>query len=311
MSQDHISNLIPSQMTEEAAPLTPALVAMPQIAAAPSAPQSGITDGGQSALTPDRYWRLFTDPGLTPPVHASQVVTTEAFLGLTHQVQALTEMIQAIVPYIPQLTQATTPHRSEPQRGPTNQEGSREPPAPTQPGPIEPSPPETRSETPSIVLEKSTAPHLRIEHPSQDQHTLPSDSTNSFKLQLRRVNEHLDEVQKEVTKSKEEAVESSKHKSPFAPEIRDKPVMTIFRLPVLESYDGSSNPTEHVAAFRVQMALHDSELEQNFLANSRPKPTAASLLNIAQGREEPLAQFVHKFTTESRAIPDAHPSLVI
>ncbi|RZS11563.1 hypothetical protein BHM03_00042901 [Ensete ventricosum] len=268
MSQDRISNLIPSQMTKEAAPPTPAHVAMPQIAAAPSAPQSGITDGGQSALTPDRYWRLFTDPGLTPLVHASQVVTTEAFLGLAHQVQALTGMIQAIVPYIPQLAQATAPPRPEPQRGPTNQEGSREPPAPARPGPTEPSPPETRSETPSI---------------------------------LRRVNEHLDEVQKEVTKSKEEAAESSKHKSPFAPEIRDKPVLTNFRLPVLESYDGSSDPTEHLAR----------ELEQNFLANARPKPMAASLLNIAQGREEPLAQFVHKFATESRAIPDAHPSLVI
>ncbi|RWW29225.1 hypothetical protein GW17_00006275 [Ensete ventricosum] len=151
MSQDRILNLIPSRMAKEAAPPTPAPVAMPLIAVAPSAPQPGITDEGLSALTPDRYWRLFTDPGLTPPVHASQVVTTEAFLGLTHQ--------------------------------------------------------------------------------------------------LRRVNERLDEVQKEVTKSKEEAAESSKHKSPFAPEIRDKPVPANFRLPVLELYYGSSNPIEHVVAF--------------------------------------------------------------
>ncbi|RWW84950.1 hypothetical protein BHE74_00006418 [Ensete ventricosum] len=103
MSQDRILNLIPSRMAKEAAPPTPAPVAMPLIAVAPSAPQPGITDEGLSALTPDRYWRLFTDPGLTPPVHASQVVTTEAFLGLAHQVQALTGMIQAIVLYIPQL----------------------------------------------------------------------------------------------------------------------------------------------------------------------------------------------------------------
>ncbi|RRT61893.1 hypothetical protein B296_00016248 [Ensete ventricosum] len=53
------------------------------------------------------------------------------------------------------------------------------------------------------------------------------------------------------------------------------------------------------------------ELEQNFLANARPKSTAASLLGIAQGREEPLAQFVNRFAIESQAIPDAHPSLVI
>ncbi|RZS13119.1 hypothetical protein BHM03_00044649 [Ensete ventricosum] len=209
---------------------------MPQIATAPSAPQPGITDGGQSALTLDRYWWLFTDPGLTPPVHASQV----------------------IVPYIPQLAQATAPPRSEPQRAPTNQEGSREPPVLVRPGPIEPGPPKTRSETPSIIPKKSAAPHLGIEHPHQDQDTLSSDSTNSFQVQLRRINERLNEVQKEVTKSKEEAAESSKHKSPFAPEIREKPVPANFRLPVLESYDGSSDPIEHVAAFRAQMALYDS-----------------------------------------------------
>ncbi|RRT54646.1 hypothetical protein B296_00025732 [Ensete ventricosum] len=71
MSQDRISNLFPSRVTEEAVPPTPAPVAMLQIAAAPSAPQPRTTDGGQSTLTPDRYWRLFTDPGLTPSVHTS------------------------------------------------------------------------------------------------------------------------------------------------------------------------------------------------------------------------------------------------
>ncbi|RZR71360.1 hypothetical protein BHM03_00004838 [Ensete ventricosum] len=120
MSQDRISNLFPSRVTEEAVPPTPNPVAMPQIATAPSTPQPRPTDGGQSTLTPDRYWRLFIDPGLTPPGHTSQVVTAEAFLRLAHQVQALTRMIQVIIPYIPQLAQTTTPLRPEPQRPPTN-----------------------------------------------------------------------------------------------------------------------------------------------------------------------------------------------
>ncbi|RZS28371.1 hypothetical protein BHM03_00061958, partial [Ensete ventricosum] len=102
----------------------------------------------------------------------------------------------------------------------------REPPTLARPGPMEPSPPET----PSIIPEKSAAPHLGIEHPQQDQDTLSSDSTNSFRVQLRRVNERLDEVQKEVIKSKEESAESSRHKSPFTPEIRDKPIPANFRL---------------------------------------------------------------------------------
>ncbi|RZR74686.1 hypothetical protein BHM03_00041293 [Ensete ventricosum] len=112
--------------------------------------------------------------------------------------------------------------------------------------------------TPSIVPEKSTAPHLGEEHTPWEPDTLSSNSTNSFRVQLRCINKRLDEVQKEVTKSKEDAGENSKHKSPFAPEIQDKPIPTNFRLPTLESYDRSSDLTEHVAAFRAQMALYDS-----------------------------------------------------
>ncbi|RRT40250.1 hypothetical protein B296_00046107 [Ensete ventricosum] len=168
-------------------------------------------------------------------------------------------------------------------------------------------------------------------HP-QEPDTLSLDSTDSLRVQLWRVSKRLDKVHKEVTKSKQEASESSKCGSPFAPEIQDKPIPTSFRLPALESYDGSSDPTEHVAAFRAHMALYDSsdalmcqvfpttlrgparmwysrlrpasifsfdqltkELEQNFLASARPKPIIASLLGIAQGREEPLAQFINRF----------------
>ncbi|RZR99629.1 hypothetical protein BHM03_00029199 [Ensete ventricosum] len=212
---------------------------------------------------------------------------------------------------------------------------------------MEQNPPKARPETPSIVPEKSTTPHLGEEHTSREPDTLSSDLTNSFRMQLRCINKWLYEVQKEVTKSKEEAGENPKHKSPFAPEIQDKLVPTNFGLPLLGSYDGSSDSTEHVAAFRAQMALYDKsdvlmcrvfpttlkgparmwysrlkpasiisfdqlmkELEQNFLANARPKLIAASLLGIAQGREEPLAQFINRFTIETRAIPDVHPSLV-
>ncbi|RWW70680.1 hypothetical protein BHE74_00021636 [Ensete ventricosum] len=219
MSQDRLSSLFSNRVAKEAIPPTPTVVTVPQVTVTPSAPQAGLTEAGQSTLTPNKYWRLLTDPGLTP-------------------------------------------------------------------------------------------------HPSV--HTLSQ--------MLRRVNKQLDEVQKEVTKSKEETSESSKRGSPFVPEIQDKPISTSFRLPALESYDGNSDPTEHVAAFRAQIALYDSsdalmcrvfpttlrgptrmwysqlsrasifsfdqlvrELEQYFLASARPKPTVTSHLGIAQGREESLA----------------------
>ncbi|RRT34542.1 hypothetical protein B296_00047958 [Ensete ventricosum] len=84
-----------------------------------------------------------------------------------------------------------------------------------------------------------------------------SDSTNSVREQLRQVNQRLDEVQRDFVRSKEEVRETTKGRSPFAPEILDKPIPSSFRLPTLEPYDGSTNLSEHVAAFRAQMALYD------------------------------------------------------
>ncbi|RZS12266.1 hypothetical protein BHM03_00043688 [Ensete ventricosum] len=57
-----------------------------------------------------------TDPGFPPPVSnpAPFVITAEAFLGLTNQVQALAGMMQTIVPYLPQLIHLVTPQSAPP-----------------------------------------------------------------------------------------------------------------------------------------------------------------------------------------------------
>ncbi|RWW44408.1 hypothetical protein BHE74_00049821 [Ensete ventricosum] len=245
--------------------------------------------------TPNRLWRMMTDPGFPPPVSnpAPFVVTAEAFLGLTNQVQVLAGMVQTIVPYLPRLIYY-----------------SRDP--------------------------VQTSP---------DFDTLSSDS---LREQVRQVHQRLDEFRKEVLKSKGEVGESSKGGSSFTYEIQDKPLPANFRLPALELYDGSCDPTEHVATFRAQIALYDTsdalmcrafpttlrgpaktwycrlkpasissfdllakEFELNFLVSARPKSTAASLLGLAQGNDESLSQFVGRFTSQVRGVPDVHPSLAI
>ncbi|RWW41556.1 hypothetical protein BHE74_00052968 [Ensete ventricosum] len=261
-----------------------------------------------SAVPPirNRYWRLFNDPGLTPPAPGltppnlgPPVMTTEAFLGFTQQVQTLTGMIQAIVPYIPQLAQTLTHQRTNVPR-------------------------KTLVGRRFLIFDQL------------------SEGTTS------PINQRLDEVQRDFVKSKEEVGETTKHGSPFVPEIQDKPVPSGVWLPTLKPYDGSTDPLEHVAMFRAQMALYDTsdalmchafpttlkgparmwynrlkpssissfdhfakEFKLNFMSSSRPRPTAASLLDLTQGIDEPLAQFVGKFATEVRRMPNTHPSLAI
>ncbi|RZS15144.1 hypothetical protein BHM03_00046979 [Ensete ventricosum] len=237
---------------------------------------------------------MMTDPGFSSPASnpASFVVTAETFLDLTSQVQALAGMVQTIVSYLPQLMHSTA-HQS----------------APTM------APPQTESPT------------------GPDFDVLSSDTADSLREQVCQVHQRLDEVQKEVLKSRVEIGESSKG-APFTPEIQGKPLPTTFRLPTLESYDGSGDPTEHTAAFCAQMALYDTsdalmcrafpttlrgpaktwysrlkpasissfdllakEFELNFLASACPKPTTASLLGLVQGGDEPLSQFVGRFTS--------------
>ncbi|RWW04167.1 hypothetical protein GW17_00032627 [Ensete ventricosum] len=54
---------------------------------------------------------MMTDSGFSPPVAnpTPSVIIAEAFLDLTNQVQALTGMVQTIVPYLSQLIQSIIP----------------------------------------------------------------------------------------------------------------------------------------------------------------------------------------------------------
>ncbi|RZR88920.1 hypothetical protein BHM03_00016564 [Ensete ventricosum] len=264
--------------------------------------------------TPKCFWRMMTDPGFPSPASnpAPFMVTTKAFLGLTCQVQALAGMVQTIIPYLPQLVHSMA-HQSAPPAAP----------------------PRTDRSYNLVPIEL-------------DLDTLSIDAADSLREQVRRVHQRLDEVQKEVLKSREKVGESSKGGSSFTPEIQSKPLPGTFRLPALEPYDGSGDPTEHIATFRAQMALYDTsealmcrafpttlrgsaktwysrlkpasipsfdslarEFELNFLASARPRPTTASLLGMAQGSDEPLSQFVGWFTSQVQGIPDLHPSLAI
>ncbi|RWV93020.1 hypothetical protein GW17_00044555 [Ensete ventricosum] len=68
-----------------------------------------------AAPTLNLFWRMMTDLGFPSPASnpALFIITVEAFLGLTSQVQALASMVQTIFPYLPQLIHSAT-HQSAP-----------------------------------------------------------------------------------------------------------------------------------------------------------------------------------------------------
>ncbi|RZS21735.1 hypothetical protein BHM03_00054408 [Ensete ventricosum] len=261
--------------------------------------------------TPNHFWRMMTDPGFPSPASnpVPFMVTTEVFLGFTSQVQALAGMVQTIIPYLPQLVHPMT---------------------------HQPAPPAAPPQTESPMAQNRGIPPDVEAPPPWVAEVLPASPTPTPARSQK------------VLRSREETWESSKGGFPFTPEIQSKPLSATFRLPALEPYDGSGDPMEHIATFRSQMALYDTsealmcrvfpttlrgsartwyarlkpasipsfdvlarEFELNFLASTRPRPTTASLLGMTQGSDEPLFQFVGRFTSQVQGIPDLHPSLAI
>ncbi|RWV77746.1 hypothetical protein GW17_00061387 [Ensete ventricosum] len=168
-------------------------------------------------------------------------------------------MVQTIVSYLPQLVHSTT-HQSAPSAAPPRTES---PAAPNRGVPPEVEPPqpqvvEARAASPTPTPARSQSRSYNPVPTEPDFDTLSTDTADSLREQVRRVHQRLDEVQKELLKSRGEVGESSKGGSSFTPEVQAKPLPTTFRLPGLEPYDGSGDPTEHIVAFRAQMALYDT-----------------------------------------------------
>ncbi|RWW73085.1 hypothetical protein BHE74_00019068 [Ensete ventricosum] len=102
-----------------------------------------------------------------------------------------------------------------------------------------------------------------------DPDTLSSDSIDSLRVQLRLVNQRIDNVHKTI-RTKDEHGESPLCGSPFLQEIKDTPIPQHFHLTMLEAYDGGSDPIEHVAAFQTQMALYGTS--DTIMSNRRIPP---------------------------------------
>ena len=71
---------------------------------------------------------------------------------------------------------------------------------------------------------------------------------NSLKVQLQALNQCLNDAQKEFLHSKDEY--GTSNASLFAQSIQEEPILANFYPSLLEAFNGSFDPMEHIVAFR-------------------------------------------------------------
>ena len=76
--------------------------------------------------------------------------------------------------------------------------------------------------------------------------------------ELRNMRKEVDELKSAMKDKGEENLDGMiwRMDSPFTNEVLNHPLRPKFRLPQLESYDGSKDPLDHIESFKILMLLH-------------------------------------------------------
>ena len=86
----------------------------------------------------------------------------------------------------------------------------------------------------------------------------PEENSSRMESKLRKMRREMDELKNAI---KDRAVENldgmiQRTDSPFTTEVLNRPLPQKFRLPQLESFDGSKDPMDHIKLFKTLMLLH-------------------------------------------------------
>ncbi|XP_065620943.1 uncharacterized protein LOC136063875 [Quercus suber] len=154
----------------------------------------------------------------------------------------------------------------------------------------------------------------------------------------------MDELRNAIKEKTERSVDRMVRAtdSPFTIAVLDCPVLSKFRLPQLEPFDGLKDPQDHLNTFKMTLGLQQPPDEilcrsfpttlkgvtrewftklptssidtfeqlsnaflRHFIGGQRPKRTADHLLTIRQGEKETLRSYVKRFTRETLEVDEA------
>ena len=191
------------------------------------------------------------------------------------------------------------------------------------------------------VEEENEAVHGRRDEKEGPHHTPPTTGEQTWEQRFRNLQQELSRV-KEVIKGRAPDIMDTlvqQTESPFTPEVLHYPLLTKFRMPLLEAFDGAKDPVDHLNTYKNQMELHGypdpvrcrafaTTLKGPAMAwfNRVPPSTISSfkelsiafvshfigartyrkpsyhLLTIKQGTQENLKSYVQRFNAESLKI---------
>nr|XP_023926075.1 uncharacterized protein LOC112037471 [Quercus suber] len=111
--------------------------------------------------------------------------------------------------------------------------------------------------------------------------------------------------------------------SPFTNEVLNRPFLPKFRLPQLESYDGSKDSLDHIKSFKTLILLQMTPNEvmyfeqvskgfvRHFIGRQRHKKPTSHLLNIQQVEGESLRQYVTRFNKELLQVDEVEDQVIL
>ena len=167
--------------------------------------------------------------------------------------------------------------------------------------------------------------------------------------------EEMDQMKKVMEEMKENMrranpIEDLVHKtdSPFTTSINGHPLPPKFKMPSLDSYDGTRDPFDHITTFKTTMHLQGvsdkimyrafpttlkgparvwfnkmlsnsvSSFEElsklfvnNFIGGQRHKHSSSNLLTIEQGENESLRSFITRFNREALSVDEVDDKLLL